>query len=802
MSEFEDIFLQSGRSGLVDALKSARMKMLADFDERMNVHQLTGLEAMYAHANDMDELLWKLSVFIANQYKLEEQLTLVAVGGYGRKELAPCSDIDLLILVRNSQVNTDAISELVSLLWDMGLKVGQSVRTPEECINDAKSDITIATNMLEARFICGDEALFYEFDSKYTDLISDENVKNEFFNAKILERNSRHERMGQSKYLLEPNIKESRGGLRDLHLLFWLSKYLFSITDIHDLVANGLISEKVCETFLKAHKFLTTVRCHLHLFKKKPGDVLTLDMQQKIAEKMGYTDRLNQNAVERFMKHYYLISKDVGELSWIFTVAISEYLTTAQSIEPIENEPYFCLINDKIALKESADLNLNPVLIIKTFYLKALFGKPIYPDTLTKIKQNAKLVRKLRSNKEARDYFFKIIMMEHCESTVRNMLESSVIAMYIPEFIKIIAQVQFDMYHIYTTDEHSLKTLGYLCSEYKGENFVLPLTALLHDIGKGMGHHEIVGAEIAKKITTRLGILEAEADDVCWLIRNHLKMSETAFRRDIEDKKTIADFANIVQSPERLKKLYLLTRADIKAVGPNVWNGFKERLLLDLFNRTLNYLNGNDQEINTLSKAQQELKDKIISKIAQKETLTDFLIEQKEAEGITEINVVIPDSEGLFAHITGVMSLNEVSIISAKIRTIENIAFDTFLVTDKNHNLINSEKKLNRICDQIKNRIELPKITNTDSTQSNSIQIFIDQTVSDASTMIEINAVDQIGFLHKVTSAMSKLKLSIASAHIYTYGTKIVDVFYVKDKKNNKIQDEELIKERLLEILK
>lgn len=791
-------YAQSDKTSLVAFLKQYQAEMIAHFDDQMNNQNFSGLQAMYNHADETDALLSALLDVLKNTFNCSQQITLVAVGGYGRKELAPYSDMDLLFLMNEEAMpkTSELISTMVSLLWDMGLKVGQSVRTIDECFTAMAQDITITTALLESRFITGDKNLYHEFERQYRDYAQE--TAKQFFDAKMTERSERYKKMGQSKYMLEPNVKEGRGGLRDLHFLFWLIKYLFSITDLYDLVSDGFLSSSACFKFLKAHRFLTTVRCHLHLLNHKPGDILTFENQKQIAEKMGYVCRSGQFAVERFMKHYYLVCKDVSDLSWQLIVMMHDILSDEYTTNEIPDYPEYVLINNRIALKDDIDLSHSPLLLLKTFHLKQILDLPIHPKTLQQITENAKTARQLRQKKRAGTLFLKMLTYPKAEVAMRGLLETGVLAYYIPEFSHIIAQVQFDLYHVYTTDEHSLKTLGLIDT---ADQIVLATAALFHDVGKGRGgKHEIIGAELVKKITANLCMSPAEANDVVWLVEHHILMANTAFKRDIFDPQTIDDFVKIVQSPERLRKLYALTKADIQAVGPNVWTSFKDNLLSNLFSMTLKAMQGQDFSIQQLTQNELEL-----------EKLKDthdyqFKVSVDKNKEFSEFNVLAPDYDGLFAHITGVMASNDVSIVSAKIMTLDNqMALDTFLITEANHTAVESEKKLARIQKLIQEKADVSeKLEQKLSQQKQNLtemsvplQVFIDNTASKTATLIEINATDKIGFLYQATSLMTKLKLNIISAHIYTYGSHVVDVFYVSDLNNKKVSNPDKIQKEL-----
>ena len=798
------------KDAVVALLKQQREEMLVHIGMALNTPQNSGLEVMFSHADELDYVLSEWMSFTYDIVFAGQELpeiSLVAVGGYGRKELAPYSDIDILFLLNDpdNEKAEEVVSFITSALWDTGLKVGASARTPADCITQALTDMSIRTNLLESRLVWGSRSLFDDFCFRYEQLRTSEGER-DFVKSKLEERSARYRRMGSSKYMLEPNVKEGRGGLRDLHLLFWLAKYLFNITQMPDLISLGILSPVACHKFLKAHRFLATVRCHLHILCGKAGDILTFDAQKKIARQMGYVDRTGQSAAERFMTHYYLICKTVGELSRQITVAITDALNGEPQLTFLPEKDFY-LINDRIAFKEHLHFNETPLVLLQAFELKQQLQLSLNPQTLQLITDNAKLIRRVRKTPEARRMFFDILLSDNPENCLRLMAECGILGRLIPEFQNIVAQAQFDMYHVYTTDEHTLKAIGYLSEipdDLKPQSkLALYMGTLLHDIGKGRGgDHAQKGAELAEKILADLNVEKDDAETIVWLIANHLIMSQTAFRRDIFDPKTIEDFVAVVQSPERLKLLYALTTADIKAVGPNVWNSFKEKLLKDLFTFALERMQGIDSRVRSLTPAQKEL-----AKLADKKEYA-FAVTPDPERGVTEFIVLAPDHDGLFAEITGVMATEDVSVIEAQILTLDNgMALDTFLIQEttllNEKKPVDSEKKIARLQNGIKtaNALQIEEKLNKKRAQSypsvlwSPPRVFINNSASDSCSLIEINGTDAVGFLHAVTHTMTSLKLNIVSAHIYTYGSRIVDVFYVTNDHGHKITDADKIQQ-------
>src|SRR6185312_12574136 len=548
-----------------------------------------------------------------------EKLAVVAVGGYGRGELAPYSDIDLLFLLPYKQTpHTEQVVEyLLYMLWDLGLKVGQSTRSVAECLRYAKQDLTIRTALLESRYVWGEQPLYADLRQRFDGEIV-KGTAAEFVEQKLAERDARHHRVGDSRYQLEPNIKEGKGGLRDLHTLFWIAKYAYRVDDIAKLVERNVLSEEEARRFERDQSFMWTVRCHLHYLAGRPEERLTFDMQAEIGRRMGYADRPGGRGVERFMRHYFLIAKDVGDLTRIFCAILQidhekrrrlSWLRWGSARRDFEG---FVLDGGRLAIPSDDFFARDPVALLRLFRVAQLHEIDIHPRALLAVTKSLRLIdARLREDAEANRLFLEILTSPKDPATaLRRMNEAGVFGKFIPDFGRVIAQMQYDMYHHYTVDEHTLFAIGILHDIETGAlkdelpvaSAIMPtvvsrralyLATLLHDIAKGRGgDHSELGEQIALKLGPRLGLTDEETETVAWLVRWHLLMSSTAFKRDIGDPQTIQNFVERVQSPERLKLLLILTCADIRAVGPKVWNGWKAALLRELYHSTLDTISG------------------------------------------------------------------------------------------------------------------------------------------------------------------------------------------------------------------
>jgi [protein-PII] uridylyltransferase len=811
-----------------------------------------------------------------------ERLSVVAVGGYGRGELAPQSDIDLLFLFPYKQTpwGEQVVEFMLYLLWDMGLKVGHSTRSLDDCIRLAKQDLTIRTALMESRYIWGDEELARKLRQRFLKEVV-AGTGPDFIEAKLSERDQRHQRMGDSRYVVEPNIKDGKGGLRDLHTLFWIAKYLYQTNSVADLVKEGVFTTEEYRRFQSAEAFLWTVRCHLHYLAGRPEDRLTFDVQRELADRMRYTDHAGTRGVERFMKHYFLIAKDVGDLTRIFCAALEQQHKRKTKFGLVRfglrkrEMDGFLLDGNRLDVKDDKVFEKKPIEMLRLFHAAQARELDIHPNALRLIRQNLRLINaKLRADPEANRLFLEMLTSEKDpETTLRRLNEAGVFGRFIPDFGRVVAQMQHDMYHVYTVDEHSIRAIGLLSQIEKGNladdhplshkvihqiksRRVLYLAVLLHDIAKGRGgDHSVLGEQVALKVCPRLGLNEQETETVAWLVRWHLAMSATAFKRDITDPKTVADFIGLVQSLERLRLLLILTVADIRAVGPNVWNGWKGQLLRELYLQAENALSGGHATEGREARvraAREALRAQLpdwppneVERYLRRHAASYWLafdtdthvrharmIRQAERakqsltietrsdrfRAVTEVTVFTPDHPGLFARIAGAMAIAGANILEAKIFTTgDGMALDAFSIQDSDGTAFDRPDRLARLSaaieralsGEMKLRDALGKAARSWPKRTDVFTVaplvLFDNEASATHTVIEVNGRDRPGLLHDLTYAMYRLSLQISSAQISTYGERAVDVFYVKDMFGLKIDQKHklaAIERRLLEVLK
>jgi [protein-PII] uridylyltransferase len=856
---------------LKEALAAGRAEIRRRFDE-----DGSGMDAAHALSFLMDQLIRVLydftvsHVYPAANPTAGERMALVAVGGYGRGELAPYSDVDLLFLLPyKATPHTEQVVEyMLYALWDLGLKVGQSTRSITETIAQAKADLTIRTAILEARYIWGEQKIFEQMKAAFDADIVKGNAA-AYVRDKLAERNERHQRLGDSRYVVEPNVKEGKGGLRDLHTLFWIAKFAYRVDDVSKLVALKVFSEEEAARFARAQSFLWTVRCHLHFLAGRAEDRLTFDYQAEIGRRMGYTDHAGSRGVERFMKHYFLIAKDVGDLTRI----ICAVLESEHKARPLlawrpwgggKKLEGFVVEGGRIDVEGEDAFRRNRIDLLRLFHVAEEYDLDIHPHALRLITHNLRLIdNNFRADPEANRLFMEILTShKDPEVALRRLNEAGVFGRFVPDFGRVVAQMQYDMYHIHTVDEHTIFAIGFLAKIEKGllqdelplatslvpsidasSRRALYLAVLCHDIAKGRGgDHSILGEEVALKLGPRLGLSAEETETVAWLVRWHLLMSATAFKLDIDDPKTISDFVDRVQSPERLKLLLLLTAVDIRAVGPKVWNGWKATLLRELYQRAADLMVGGlvEGHLERISRAQEETvkllpdfsRDEIESYVAkgypfywlsfEPEAMARHarLIREAERGGqlltvetridpqraVTEVTVYTADHAGLFSRIAGALALAGANIVDAKILTMQNgMALDTFTVQDPSGGAFDEPARLARLkttlegvlSGTIKAHVELarsPAIPARTRTLALPPRVIVNNSASGTHTVIEVNGRDRPGLLFQVTRALTALNLQISSAKISTYGEKVVDVFYVKDLFGHKVEDETRLK--------
>ena len=853
---------------MAEARKTVEQQLLKDRRGRQCAERLCRLQ------DDIIRVLFEFAtqqLYSADNPSDSERMAIVATGGYGRGLMAPGSDIDLLFLLPYKQTAWgESVAEMILYcLWDMGLKVGHATRSVDECIRQAKADMTIRTAVLESRFLYGDRRLFDELMTRFDKQVA-QGTAREFVTAKLKERDERHRLTGQSRYLVEPNVKDGKGGLRDLHTLFWIAKYVYRVREPEELIEHGVFDRAEYQLFNRCENFLWAVRCHMHFVAGRAEERLSFDIQRDIAVRLGYTDHPGLQDVERFMKHYFLIAKDVGDLTAILcagleareAIGVPVLNRVVARFAPRRKKaalPGNAFINDHNRINIATDkiFTKDPVNLIRIFHVALRHKLAFHPDAMREAKRSLKLIDKtVREDEEANKLFLEILTAgTDAEIVLRRMNEVGVLGRFIPDFGQVVSMMQFNMYHHYTVDEHLLRCIGVLNEieagtnpEYglanelmksiqPGHREALYVAMFLHDIAKGrIEDHSIAGARIARQLGPRLGLSAAATETVAWLVEQHLVMSTIAQSRDLSDRKTIENFSAVVQSLERMKLLTILTTADIRAVGPGVWNGWKAQLLRALYYETEPSLTGGFSEVNRgqrVAIAQAELREELKdwpaedldryiarhypaywlkvdlptrvmharfvreAEIAKKPLATSIGFDKMR--GVTVLTVLTPDHPWLLSVIAGACAMAGANIVDAQIYTTsDGLALDTIAVTREFERDDDEARRANRIAEAIEKALvgdlKLPEVVAKRTASRSRPRTFvlepevsINNQWSNVYTVVDVSGLDRTGLLYELTTTLSKLNLNIASAHVATFGERVVDVFYVTDLLGSKI---------------
>lgn len=782
-----------------------------------------------------------------------ERLSVIGVGGYGRGEMAPFSDVDLLFLIpyKATAWTESVVESMLYILWDLKLKVGHATRTIRECIRLGHEDYTIQTALLEHRFIAGDTTLEAELATKMAkDLFGGSGT--DFIEAKLNERDTRHVKQGQ-RYVVEPNVKEGKGGLRDLHSLFWIAKYIYKVDHIADLVTQGVFREEEFQTFKDAEEFLWAVRGHLHLQADRATEQLTFDMQVQVASAMGYEDTKGRRGVEIFMQAFFRHATAVGDLTRIFLTSLEAIHVKAEPLlerifrrRPKIREGYE-VVHNRIAIKNDKKFLSDKLNLLRIFEEALRTGMLIHPNAMRTIQSNLDLIDDdMRTNTEAQRIFLDL-MLKHGnpERALRRMNELGILAAFIPEFEPIVAMMQFNMYHSYTVDEHTIQVIANLARIEKNEleeelpvassilergvnRKVLYVAMLLHDIGKGRDEdHSILGAKIVRKVAPRLGLKQDEVDTVEWLVRYHLLMSDMAQKRDIADPRTVRDFAKAVQTVKRLDLLCVLTVCDIRGVGPNTWNNWKAVLIRALYRQTERALETGLEDLNRENRgaaAKKTLREALSDwprKDLQTETarhyepywqglhvtahvaFADLLRTIKDGDMVVDLHpdedrdatracFVMADHPGIFSRLAGALALVGANVVDARSYTTKDgYVTDAFWIQDAEGNAYEAAK-LPRLRQMIERTLRGEVITRDAMKSRDKIKkrekafrvptsITFDNEGSEIYTIIEVDTRDRAGLLYDLARTLASANVYIANAVIATYGEQVVDTFYVKD---------------------
>ncbi|PHR63205.1 MAG: [protein-PII] uridylyltransferase [Robiginitomaculum sp.] len=884
-----------GTAGSFDAVRPKILTCLKAEQERVGKAALVilqktgdGVACARAFCAGQDQVLLAICQLVADVTEggWPEQVSLGATGGYGRGELAPGSDLDLLFLIQkgDAQKFSTPIEQVLYLLWDCGLKVGHAVRLEKECQQLVNADHTIGTAMMDLRPLFGPEIpierLSKALRKKYN---SRSNIA--FITDKLRERDARHEKQGSARYVVEPNVKEGKGALRDLQSLVWIARRI----DPEAFVAGGskptFFTPEEYRTFERANRFLWTVRCWLHFLTRRDEDRLTFDMQPIIAKKLKYRDGPEQPGVERLMKAYFLNAREVGFLTRIFCTKLEERAAKPaprglSRWVPVRrrrirqmDQAGFVLFNGRLAFEDRVPKPDQPAQLVQLFLLADKAAVDIHPDALAHVRRAVPgLPKTVRKNPELIEPLIECLTEAHLpETLLRLMAETGLLGKLVPEFGRIIAQTQFNMYHSYTVDEHTLRAIGVLRKLENGRmqldgidmgallaksknRRVLYLAMLLHDTGKGLGDQEVAGGIATRTACARMGLSVPEVELAGWLVENHLLYSDTAQGRDLADPETISRFAAKIKSLERLRLLFALTVADIRAVGPEVWTGWKGQLLVDLYMQTESYLLGRlnrdmiatqkeSQIVVVHKKLQKALPDPVFWKFWREEPDDRYWLEfshdqllahakmvrkaSKQQQGpgfellagsgqhLTTMVVWAEDQPGLFAGLCAVATASGAEIASARISTTSSDrAFDVLHLHDGRGGpfAANNPRALLRLTEMLGTYFETGQApisqprrrTRREAAFTVMPEVVIDNEISRRATLIECVGADRVGLLFNLAQTLNQCGVNIHSAHITTYGERAVDIFYVNEKNGQKIKNARRlahIRKKLLQII-
>ncbi len=795
-----------------------------------------------------------------------ERMSVLAVGGYGRGEMAPFSDVDLLFLTpwKVTGKIESIIESTLYMLWDLRLKVGHSSRTVKECLRLGRSDFTIRTTLVEMRHLAGDAALSAELLATVRSQLF-YNTTGEFIEAKLEERTNRHKKQGGQRYMLEPNVKEGKGGLRDLQTLYWIAKYEHGVKRAAELVALGVFRPEEFAAFDAAERFLWAVRCHLHLIAGRAQDLLSFDMQVEVAGRLGYADHSGRRGVEHFMQDYFRHATQVGELTRIFLTglearhvkqapAIFGFLSGRNRRKRLKDG--YTVEQNRLDIENPAQFFTDKLNILRLFEEALRTGYLIHPDAMREVTARLDLIDDaMRADPEANRIFLDVMFRNgNPERGLRRMNELGVLGAFLPEFAPIVAMMQFNMYHSYTVDEHTIQVISNLAQIEREElveelplvsgilktgvnRKVLYVACLLHDMGKGRNEdHSIVGARMARTICPRLGLKPVECETVEWLVRYHLLMSDMAQKRDIADPRTVRDFAKAVKTRERLDLLTVLTVCDIRGVGPGTWNNWKATLLRSLHRATASALETGLEDLNReqlLGEAKRGVREALADwpkadvkaemdrhygpywqglDVATQVTFATMLrdlgdteiridTKQDEDRDATRVCFALADHPGIFSRLAGALSLVGANVVDARTYTSKD-GYATAVFWVQDHDGHPYEKaRLPRLTGMIRKTLNGEVVTSTAMEKRDKIKkrerpfavptaITFDNEGSEIYTIVEVDTRDRPGLLYDLTKTLAASHIYISSATIATYGAQVVDTFYVKDMFGLKLHSE------------
>ncbi len=851
-------------------------------------HINTGLKQLYQDGAPVEDIVLgraaltdQILNMLYNYFfaSVNQPVALVAVGGYGRGELHPASDIDLMLLLKDEEdsVTREAIEKFLMLLWDSRLEIGHSVRTIDECVNEASNDITVATNIMESRLLAGDEKLF---DSMLAETgpnkIWDDRS---FFQTKLEEQIQRNGKYNDTSYHLEPNIKECHGGLRDIQMIGWVAKRHFGATSLNDLVDHNFLKKEELDTLLQGQQLLWRIRCSLHYAANRREDRLLFDYQHQLALEFGFTDDKEQphtnRAIEQFMQQYYRTVMELERLNEMLLQLFREAIIYRnEPCEPVVINESFQLKHGYIEVRHPDVFKNKPTALLELFLINELHPEiqGVRAETIRLIRENTYLIDDaFRQSDEAKRLFIHILRQRRgITHEFRRMNRYGILAAYIPAFGNIVGRMQYDLFHAYTVDQHTLFVLRNMrrlsvpefCHEFPLASGIshhlqkpelLYIAGLFHDIAKGReGDHSELGAVDALEFCNSHGLSDKDSELVSWLVRNHLVMSIKAQREDISDPTIIEEFANKVGSIKRLDYLYLLTICDIRGTNPKQWNSWKDKLLIELYNRTAQmlqqgpeYVADRQDDIDNNRRLAQSRLSRLGHGTLEIKALWDTYSDDyflrhtpEEIEWHTNLimnhmNKDIPlvkartdhrtasielfvfsnNVKNLFAKVVSVLGQLNLNVAGAFImRCNDNSLMETYKIIFSDDMIEHLEHYANEIVPQIQDRLSVQDLESLGTVptprlhehfQVETIINFSALEDSD-STRLHIETTDRPGMLSIIARAFIKYDIRLHHAKISTAGEKAIDYFDLTDKNTKQaltIDLQDKLKQTLLEQL-
>ena len=806
------------------------------------------------HTDLVDTVVKEIVKGIYNIYPIED-FSLIAVGGYGRHDLSPKSDVDLLFIYKKSNKNIrDFITQLNNTLWDIGLEVGISFLTIKQALIDSKKDIKTITKFVETRFIIGDEIQYGEFVRSIKILIGKQNPL-KLSELKLIELVDRHDYRIGIKSNLEPNIKEGIGGLRDIHTMLWVSIFMFNIYKLEDLTSINIYTKEEIKELKNAWKFLLTIRAFIHLFNESKGDVLSIENQLKISKKLSYKDKKKEKGVEIFMKDLFVNVAKINSLLRTFYSKLPEDLIikTIYKRKPTKTkslEKEFIIEKGFLNLKNNTPKNLQ--LKWANVFEKSLeHNLLIHPRFLKTVEEKRKVLKKTTDKQHIQSFLNIVVSKKNPIQALHDFNDTQLFSEIFPEFGRVWGQVQFDIYHHYTTDEHLLLTLHNL-NELRQKSFyneiysrlssreALHIALLFHDIGKkGPKSHSVYGTELTNKILKRLPVSQEVKELTLWLVEHHLVMSDTAFKNDTQSSEAIAKFTSIANTEEKINSLFLFTLCDIASVGPNILNEWRISLLRSLFYNAKDFLQRGLDTKTYSSSVQESLKKSVLqqSDISLKKFINKSIKEfpapfweafssrmivdifkiyqkNKKAKIINSVNflnyenkeysavvVTSKNRPGILKDIVSGFTHSQSNILSSRIISLNNNqVIDVFWVTNFFNKGVLDLNEQKRIAKHVMSALDqkdfkpLQSFTKDQQKLAVNPQITIDNEMSKQVTTFQILSGDRPGLLMDILGVFHEKQISVQSAKISTYGEKVFDIFQLTNSNNQKIKDTKLLK--------